>query len=46
MTKHTKILTIGLIVALIVPGMIFTGCERSGEKAEAEASNESRFAYL
>lgn len=39
MTKHTKKLTIGFIVALIVPGMIFAGC--SGEKAEA--SEKSRF---
>lgn len=41
MTKHTKKLTIGLIVALIGPGMIFAGRGCSGEKAEA--SEKSRF---
>lgn len=39
MTKHTKKLTIGLIMVLIGLAMIFVGC--SGEKAEA--SNKSRF---
>lgn len=39
MTKHTKKLTIGLIVALIGSGMIFAGC--GGRRAEA--SNKSRF---
>lgn len=43
MTKHTKKLTIGLIVALIGPGMIFAGCGRSVEKVEVEASKKSRF---
>lgn len=41
MTKHTKKLTKVLIVALIVPGMIFAGCGHIGEIAEA--SNKSRF---
>ena len=44
MTKRTKKLTIGLIVALIIPGMIFTGCGHSGEKVEA--SNKSRFVRI
>lgn len=39
MTKHTKKLTIGLIMVLIGLAMIFAGC--SGEKAEA--SSNSRF---
>ena len=43
MTKHTKKLTIGLIASLIGPATIFAGCGLSVEKAEAEASNESRF---
>ena len=39
MTKHTKKLTIGLIMVLIGLAMIFVGCGRR----KAEASNESRF---
>ena len=41
MTKHTKKLTIGLIMVLIGLAMIFVGCGRSVEKAEA--SSKSRF---
>lgn len=39
MTKHTKKLTVGLLMLLIGLAMIFVGCGRR----KAEASNKSRF---